>query len=447
MPLRAKIFVVITVAIGVAVLWTSCQHWHFNNLLKFVCYLLFAILASTMKVRLPGMESTMSVSFLFILLGVQELSLAETLVIGCTGTLVQSLWKPKIQPEAIKVVFNVVGNTASSVWLTYFVFHYLARFLKDSTPILLLVAAFTYFLSNTVFLSIVIALADKGSVRKIWLESYLWGLPYNLAGAAIVGIVCLDKRYAGWQSVLLIVPIMYVFYKSYELYLGRLEDQKKRIESEELRVLSEKRHVEQLCELHMRTIEGLALAIDAKDHWTHEHLYRVRAYAVEIGKELGLDEENMEALRSAALLHDIGKLAVPDYIINKPGHLTPAEFEKMKIHAAVGADILEKVAFPYPVAMIVRAHHEKWNGKGYPDGLKGEEIPMGARILGAVDCLDALTSDRHYRKAISLDAAIHTIVQESGVSFDPKVVEILQRRFLELEDYARHSLEDRKSVV
>ena len=124
-------------------------------------------------------------------------------------------------------------------------------------------------------------------------------------------------------------------------------------------------------------MKALALAIDAKDHTTHDHLHRVRTYAVEIATELGLSEDELDALRAASLLHDIGKLAVPEHIINKPGRLTPEEFEKMKIHPAVGAEILEKVAFPYPVAPIIRCHHEKWNGSGYPDGLKGEEIPSG----------------------------------------------------------------------
>src|ERR1035437_8666909 len=149
----------------------------------------------------------------------------------------------------------------------------------------------------------------------------------------------------------------------------------------------------------------------------------------------------MDALRAAALLHDIGKLAVPDHIINKPGRLTPEEFEKMKIHPIVGADILERVAFPYPVAPSVRAHHEKWNGKGYPDGLKGEEIPIGARILATVDCLDALSSDRQYRKALPLVEAMKEVAAESGVSFDSIIVEILQRRYLELEGLAVQGME------
>jgi diguanylate cyclase (GGDEF)-like protein/putative nucleotidyltransferase with HDIG domain len=219
-------------------------------------------------------------------------------------------------------------------------------------------------------------------------------------------------------------------YRSYRLYLGRLEAEKERVEVE-------KRHVEQIASLNMRTIEALALAIEAKDHTTHTHLQRVRTYAVEIAKEIGLSSDEIEALRAAALLHDIGKLAVPEHIINKPGRLTPEEFEKMKVHPLVGAEILDRVAFPYPVAPIVRSHHERWDGSGYPAGLSGEEIPIGARILSVVDCLDALASDRQYRPAIPLDRALETVKERAGTWFDPKVVEVLERRFVDLEKMAQ----------
>jgi putative nucleotidyltransferase with HDIG domain len=158
----------------------------------------------------------------------------------------------------------------------------------------------------------------------------------------------------------------------------------------------------------------------------------VETYAVEVGRELGLSETELEALRAAALLHDIGKLAVPEYIISKPGKLTPEEFEKMKTHTIVGAEIVERIRFPYSVAPMVRGHHEKWNGTGYPDGLAGERIPVGARILAAVDCLDALASDRQYRRAMPLSEAIRIIESEAGNSFDARVVEILVRRCDEL---------------
>jgi diguanylate cyclase (GGDEF)-like protein/putative nucleotidyltransferase with HDIG domain len=441
MPIRARAFIAITAVSGVAVLLTACLHWHSGDLLKFLCYLLIAILASTMKVKLPGMDSTMSVNFLFVLLGVVELSLAETLVIGCAAALVQSLWKTTSRPDPVKVLFNIFSLSSNAICLTYFAYRLLADPLRNSLPVLLLVAAFVYFISNNIPLAIVIALVEGRPLSGLWTETQFWTLPYNLAGAAVVGVIHFANHYVGWQNSLLVLPIMYGIHRSFQLYLGRLDDQKKRVEIEALQVAAEKRHVEEVCALHLRTIEGLALAIDAKDHTTHEHLHRVRTYAVEIAKELGLDAQDLDALRAAALLHDIGKLAVPDHIINKPGRLTPEEFEKMKIHPIVGADILERVAFPYPVAPIVRSHHEKWNGQGYPDGLQGEEIPIGARILAAVDCLDAVASDRQYRKALPLDDAIKLVIEESGVSYDPKVVAILARRYRELEAAAVLGLE------
>jgi putative nucleotidyltransferase with HDIG domain len=198
----------------------------------------------------------------------------------------------------------------------------------------------------------------------------------------------------------------------------------------------EKRHVEEMASLHLRTIEALALAIEAKDQTTHDHLQRVRVYAVEVAKELGVTPDEMQAVHAAALLHDIGKLAVPEHIISKPGRLTLEEFEKMKIHPVVGAEILQRVRFPYPVVPIVRAHHEKWDGSGYPAGLKGTEIPIGARILSAVDFLDALASDRQYRRALPLNEVMQRLGAESGKSFDPQVVEILKKRYVSLEKMA-----------
>lgn len=435
-PIRAKIFIAITAAAGAAVLVTALLNWTSDDPLRFVCYLVIAVLAATLKVRLPGIEGSMSVHFLFVLVGVLELSLPETLVIGCIAALIQTVWKLKRPPGLAKIVFNVLGMSANAICLTYFAYHLSIGFFKSSIPLVLVASACAYFLSNTLSVSAVIALVEGKSFRNVWMECYFWTLPYYLAGAALAGVVNFSNRHVGWESSLLILPVMFWIYRSYHLYLGRLEDEKKRVEIEKLQVEAEKRHVEQVSALHLRTIEALALAIDAKDHTTHQHLRRVRIYALEIAKELGLSQQETDALRAAALLHDIGKLAVPDHIINKPGRLTPEEFEKMKIHPAVGADILEKVAFPYPVAPIVRCHHEKWDGTGYPDGLKGEEIPIGARILSAVDCLDALASDRQYRKALPLDEAMKKVAEQAGKQFDPRVVEILERRYVELERLA-----------
>lgn len=246
---------------------------------------------------------------------------------------------------------------------------------------------------------------------------------YLIASVAIGSCVFL----AGWPVVLAgalaVTTVALLLAWAVQLHFGRARDRRV--------------HAELLADQHSRTIEALALAVEAKDDTTHDHLRRVQVYALELGRDLGLTADELQALRAAAVLHDIGKLAVPESIISKPGKLTPEEFEKMKIHPVVGAEILERVQFPYPVAPIVRSHHEKWDGTGYPDGLRGEQIPAGARILAAVDMLDALASDRQYRRALPLAEAMHAVEQEAGKALDPAVVAILGLRYVELEQKAQ----------
>lgn len=175
--------------------------------------------------------------------------------------------------------------------------------------------------------------------------------------------------------------------------------------------------------LHLATAEALATAIDAKDQTTHCHVRRVQIYAAGMGEVFGLSINEIEALKAGALLHDVGKLAVPPHILNKPGPLTPAEFEKMKIHTVVGAQILARVNFPYPVIPIVRHHHEQWDGRGYPDKLRGEQIPITARIISVVDCFDSVREDRPFRRGMTLGEATALLLRGSGIHFDPVVVE------------------------
>jgi len=210
---------------------------------------------------------------------------------------------------------------------------------------------------------------------------------------------------------------------SYRLYLDRLEQ--------------ERQSADEVTALHMRTIQALVRAIEAKDHGSLDPSKRVETYVVELGRKLGMTPAEREALRAAALLYDIGKLAVPEHILSKPGTVTVEEFERIKVHAAVGAEILERVQFPYPVVPIVRAHHERWDGTGYPSGLAGEAIPMGARVLAAVDCLNALACDRRHRKGLPLEEAVKIVRSQSGKAFDPKVVELLASHYAEWEQQAQ----------
>ncbi len=413
----ARAFIAVVLICGTTVLTYCVLHARSASPLKFFCYLVIALAASRLKVNLPGITGTMSVNFLFLLLGVLELSLSETIVMGCAAVVVQCL--DREAPNPIQVAFNIC-STALAIAVTSFTYRYVLLHSAVNNPSTsLFLAASVYFVANTLPVAAVISLTERRSLRRIWSECYFWSFPYYLVGAGVVGMISWLHGFTDWQTSLLTLPVVYLIYRSYRLYLGKLSN--------------EKRHVEEIADLHMRTIEALALAIEAKDQTTHDHLQRVRVYAVEVGKDLKVEPEEMEALQAAALLHDIGKLAIPEHIVSKPGRLTPEEFEKMKIHPLVGAEILERVQFPYPVVPIVRAHHEKFDGTGYPLGLKGTEIPIGARILSAVDFLDALASDRQYRRALPLHEAMSRLVDESGKSFDPQVVRVLERRYVELE--------------
>jgi len=422
MSIRARLFIAVVLGAGAAILSVAILHWQCENPIRFGFYVAIALLASVLKVTLPGITGTMSVNFLFVLIGIAELSLPETVVLGASAALVQYFWNHRGKPHLVQVLFNVC-NMAVAISASYLVFHAAtqARWSHDLLLALTL-AAVSYFLANTIPIATIISLTEGKSLRKVWSECYFWSFPYYIVGATIAALMTWLNGRTGWQTSVLVLPPVYLIYRSYHLYLGKLENQKQ--------------HVEQIAALHLRTIEALALAIEAKDHTTHDHLQRVRVYATEVAKRLDLPEDERQAVHAAALLHDIGKLAVPEHIISKPGRLTPEEFEKMKIHPLVGAEILERVQFPYPVVPIVRAHHEKFDGSGYPLGLKGEEIPIGARILAAVDCLDALASDRQYRRALPLNQAMQHLQDMSGIAFDPQIIDILKDHYQEWESLA-----------
>ncbi len=426
----SNFYIGLVTAAGTASVAYSLAHWHTQDLARYLFYCAIALVASRMKVALPGVNGTLSMNFLFVLVGISDLSLGETMVMGCLGMLVQSLFNTRQRPRPVQVLFSV-ASMACSILAANAAYHALpGAFRAVEQSLMLLAAAGVFFLVNTFSVSLVIALTESKRATAVWRDAYLWSFPNYLVGATVAWMISAASRYVGWQSSLLLLPILYVIYRSHSVYVRHLEEAKAYAEEQ-------RKHAEEVVALHRRTIHALALAIEAKDQTTHDHLERVEVYAIELGIELGLSESELEALRASALLHDIGKLAVPEHIISKPGKLTPEEFEKMKIHPVVGAEILEQVRFPYAVAPIVRAHHEKWDGSGYPDGLSGDQIPIGARILSAVDCLDALATDRQYRRALPLDEAIKIVEKESGHAFDPRVVEVLARRYVELERKAK----------
>ncbi|MDR3736836.1 MAG: diguanylate cyclase [Acidobacteriaceae bacterium] len=421
MPTRVKILIVLMLASAAwSVKWAASGP-HGHDWVRFGVYLAAVLLSSGLKVAMPKGDGTMSVNFPFILLGILELAPEQAVALAAISVFAQCRVQVLKPFTVVQIAFNV-GNVVAATAVACYVYTWSLHYRHEMAPALAL-AATAYFFANTVPVALVIAWSKGEKPFSFWRRQFPWYLPFYLVGAFLAVIIHLTTVDFGWLTSLLIFPIVYTIYRAYR--------------AQSLSIQERQRHLEETEALHLRAIEGLAMAIEAKDQNTHDHLLRVRVYGSEIGKLMGMDELGMRALLTASFLHDIGKLAVPEHIINKPGKLTPEEFDKMKIHPVVGADILERVRFPYPVVPIVRSHHEAWDGSGYPDGLKGEEIPLGARILSVVDCFDALASDRPYRRAVQVPEALEHIRSKSGTQFDPAVVRILEEHYLELEELAR----------
>lgn len=288
------------------------------------------------------------------------------------------------------------------------------------------------FLTNSSLLAIALAIERGSSAFTIWRNQFSWVSASYFASASLAALLVVYAPVVNVAFAAALAPLLLVSYLVFKTTVGRLDDANK--------------HLGEVNSLYLSTIETLAMAIDAKDQVTHGHIRRVQRYAVGLAASLGVDDDRqLRAIEAAALLHDMGKLAIPEFILNKPSKLTATEFDVMKTHAAVGADILSAIQFPYPVVPIVRYHHENWDGTGYPEGLKGPTIPIGARVLSVVDCYDALTSDRPYRPAMTDLQAIEILVQRRGRMYDPLVVDTFVREHSRLK--AQVEQEDLASII
>ena len=426
MTRRARGLVCVVVAGAVATLYAihaqPGRRW-----LELAAYLVFILASSNMKVPMPKRNGTMSVNFPFILLGIVQLAPGQAVLLAVASVIAQCRVKVVKTFTLTQILFNV-ANVTTATALAYYTYTISLVMMRGEVAPALTIAVTVYFLANTIPLALVLGWESDSSPLRQWLDEFPWYFPFYLVGAVLAALANFIGEHYGWLTSMLLIPMVYTVYRAYRAQMEIIRDRE--------------RHIVEMEELHLRTIEGLAMAVEAKDENTHRHLMRVRVYVSELGRIMGLDDSTLKALVTASYLHDIGKLAVPEYIINKPGKLTPEEFEKMKIHPVVGADILERVRFPYPVVPIVRSHHEAWDGSGYPDGLKGAEIPIGARILTAADCLDALASERPYRRAMPLDEAMELLREKANVQFDPDVVRLLAEHYPRLEQMAREKTED-----
>ncbi|HXF42520.1 MAG TPA: diguanylate cyclase [Pyrinomonadaceae bacterium] len=247
----------------------------------------------------------------------------------------------------------------------------------------------------------------SGSLKS---DSFIERAISGLTALAASLILILALNHFGFEFGLILIPLAIIFQLAYRVHTNKLT--------------AKTRELREALRLHLATVEALATAIDARDQIGDGHVRRTQVYSLAMGRILQLGESELDALRTGSLLHDIGKLAVPDHILNKPGNLSPAEMEKIKIHSSVGAAMLEKIGFNSPVVPTVKYHHERWDGLGYPEGLRGLQIPLTARILAIADAFDSLRSARPYRAAIKREEACKLLRAGAGSRFDPKLVEI-----------------------
>ncbi|MGH9386069.1 MAG: HD domain-containing phosphohydrolase [Vicinamibacterales bacterium] len=383
-----------------------------------------AIVAASFALKVPGVPVYLSISDTFFITSALLFGPAPATLTIALDSLIVS-WRRR--NTARQLLFNVTSS-ATALWCgvqTFYLMSHLqpldgATAAPDASIMIPLTClAAVYFLLNSGLTAGVVGLSKGINPFELWREHFAMISLNHLAAASASFFLIVLAQSVGLPAIAAVVPLILVCYLAMRSWLGRVEDAQ--------------RHLKKVNDLYLSTVSALSTAIEAKDGVTSDHIQRVRAYALGLARALKLtDPQTVQAIEAAALLHDTGKLAIPEHILNKPGKLTASEFDTMKAHVDVGAEILSSIDFPYPVIPIVRGHHENWNGTGYPDGLRGEQIPIGARILSVVDCFDALTSDRPYRPAMSEEAAVAIIVERRGTMYDPHVVDTFLEVYREI---------------
>lgn len=429
LPTWGRLYVGAVVALGGATIAYSAYQLHTHPIgWNWFILALLTLLSGSATVKLPSVPATISISETFVFTSVLLFGPAAGTLTVTLDVLAISLWLARRGHPNYRIAFNVFALPAS-LWIGAQLFYGLSDIGPlalttgpvqiSSLLVPLIVFTISYFLLNSWLIALAIYFETKASPFTIWRNNFAWLSLNYFGGASVAALLVTYTRNLDYTYLAFVIPLLAVLYFTFSMAMGRVEDTN--------------RHLSQLNSLYMSTIETLAMAIDAKDQITHGHIRRVQSYAVGLAKTLGtLDQAQISAIEAASLLHDMGKLAVPEYILNKPGPLTPSEFEKMKMHASVGADILSAIDFPYPVVPIVRHHHENWDGTGYPSGLAGADIPIGARILSVVDCFDALTSDRPYRPRLTDKEALRILVDRRGKMYDPLIVDTFLRVHLQI---------------
>jgi diguanylate cyclase (GGDEF)-like protein/putative nucleotidyltransferase with HDIG domain len=414
-------YVAAVVSVAAILLIVGIPRAEFKSPLLFGLLMAGSMMAAVMKIHLPmaSGQATLSMSYFTDFLSLVLLGPNEGMLVGGTSAATQcvvlrrgrfSLKQTLFSSSALIITIQAAGAVANSLGG----FDLRGSFVELSRPAA--AAAGTFFFCNSWLVATVVALSRRRAVSATWQEDFVWAGPacFVAAGAATFAASVMASQH-GWL-VLFAAALLGLTFHSYRIYFGRMS--------------AHQQHVRTVSDLHMASVEALARAIDARDQTidregtAENHIRRVEARAAALGEAAGMSPHEIEGLKVAALLHDIGKLAVPEHILTKPGRLTPQEFDYIRIHPTVGAEIIKAVPFPYPVAPFIQSHHERWDGTGYPEGLEGEDIPLGARVLAVVDYHDALTAHRPYHRAMRQEEALETLRAEAGRALDPRLVHL-----------------------
>jgi putative nucleotidyltransferase with HDIG domain len=415
----------VSAAGALAIAQSLVSLWATPHGYEWLLFAALALLTGSFSMKVGTVSASITVSDTFFITTALLFGPAPATLANALGTFVSS-WRRKHSAE--RVAFNT-SNSALGMWAGSHVFFWTSgvpplthtQVPVGALVVPLLAFAAVYYVTNSGLIAVAIGLDARRSPMAVWREHFLWLWANYFAAASVSFCLVLLVYEAGLGAAVVVLPLLVVLHLTLRSSFGRLDDARQ--------------HLAHLDRLYLSTVETLAMAIDAKDDVTHSHVRRVQAYALGLARALGVnDDETLKAIEAAALLHDTGKLAVPEHILNKPGKLNEVEFEQMKRHVDVGADILSLVEFPYPVVPIVRCHHENWDGTGYPRGVVGTDIPIGARILSVVDCFDALTSDRPYRSALSVEQAFDVLRARRGTMYEPLVVDTFMRVHRELAE-------------
>lgn len=432
--LITKIFLgILAIAAGMTISFSlyqslaySPKQWLILSVSVFIC-----LIISQYQIKLPRMKSYISIREIVLFWSLIWLGIGGAVLLAATVSIANSPLRLKNKLRWLVDISVLCLATFFSGNFLYFILRYTFEFLEFPiayTPInalalfgAMVVMGVIHFGLYAILFTLFLRIEENYAASTFWKIN---GLTSTIVGVSCIVLVFglhLLTVYFGLLFALLFLPLTVFVHLAYTFHKQLLAQKTKEIT--------------EASRIHLATVEALATAIDARDQVGRGHVSRTQIYAVGIGKILKLSDDEINALNTGALLHDIGKLAVPEHILNKPGRLTPAEIEKTKIHASVGASILEKVDFPYPVVPTVRHHHERWDGTGYPNSLSKEDIPLTARVLAVADAYDTLRGARPYRKAVSRDEARKFLLNEAGKQFDPKIVDLFLRNLHNFENY------------